>query len=732
MSCARVDGGAPVFGSCEGDVALSTLSLVELFDHRTTNGGPRGGRGIVSPTGAALVLALGAAVAAVLLLFGPSPRSSQSPSSSLPNGAESTRVAQLQARLADSDIAPAVVVFDRNGAPLSPEDRALIKERSTGLRAIGVAQGGPLVVAKDGTAVLVTVPLRLGDADLDASVAKLRSAARADLPAGLRAQVTGAPAYDVDLGAVFDGADTNLLLATVIVVAALLIVTYRSPVLWLVPLLVVGLADQVSVRLLGFATDVFGFDVDPAISGITSVLVFGAGTNYALLLIARYREELRRHQDRYHAMRDSLREAAPAILASSSTVVLALLTLALAQDPFTRALGYAGAVGILTAVVAALTLLPAALVLVGRGVFWPFVPQVGQVDPTRTGTWAKVAGIVGRRPRRVAIASIVVLGALTTLLLGVQVGLTPDQQFRRAPEAVTGQAALAAAFPAGASQPTIVIAPAPQADAVARTSAAISGVSSVHRGATARGLTELDVVLAAPRGSDAAAATVDQLRQRLPASAAVGGPDAEDLDALRSAAHDRLLIIPAVLIVVLAVLLVLLRSIVAAVVLVATVVATYTAALGAGWWISHHLLGFPALDVGVPLLSFLFLVALGVDYNIFLSTRAREEARHEPTERAIAVALAVTGGVITSAGILLAAVFVVLGVLPVVTLTQIGVIVGFGVLLDTLLVRSVLVPALVTILGGRFWWPGDPRRAAPSEPVGADTDPLDEKDVVRP
>jgi RND superfamily putative drug exporter len=693
----------------------------------------RGWWSIVSLRGAAVVLTLGVAVAAAFLLFGPTPTSAQSPSSSLPDGAESTRVAQLQSQLADDDVAPAIVVFDRQGAPLSATDRRVIRQRATALGARGVTSGGPVVVSSDGTTALVSVPLHLGDPDLTAIVTGLRTTAEGDLPPGLRAQVTGAPAYEVDLSAVFDGADATLLLTTVGVVALLLIVTYRSPWLWIVPLLVVGLADQVSVRLLGIATQLFGFDVDPAITGITSVLVFGAGTNYALLLIARYREELRRHEDRSHAMRSALREAAPAILASSGTVVLALLTLSLAQDPFTRALGYSGALGIATAVVAALTLLPAALLLLGRGLFWPFVPRVGQAEPTRTGLWARIADLVGRRPRPVVAVSIVVIGAFAALLAGVTIGLTPDQQFRTTPEAVTGQRTLAAAFPAGAAEPTVVIAPSGDAAFARRAAAGVDGVASVEEGPEAHGLRQLQVVLTAPRGSDDAAATIDRLRQTLPRAALVGGPEAEDLDALHSAAHDRALIIPAVLVVVVAVLLVLLRSVVAALVLVATVVATYGAALGVGWWISHELLGFPALDVGVPLLSFLFLVALGVDYNIFLSTRAREEARRHSTAGAIKVALAVTGGVITSAGILLAAVFVVLGVLPVVTLTQIGIIVGFGVLLDTLLVRSLLVPALVTVLGDRFWWPGDPRavrgrrRTAAERPGGDPSDVRSQK-----
>ncbi|GAA1948798.1 MMPL family transporter [Nocardioides panacihumi] len=682
---------------------------MELFDDSNTSG-YRLWSAIVSPRGAALVLILGAVLASLSLALAPAPRVADTPASSLPTGAESTQVALAQARAADSDVAPAVVVFDRGGQALTPADRQLIDERTAALQAIGLPGGSPAVTAPDGSAALVSVPLRLGADDLSDSVTELRKVARADLPDGLRAQVTGAPAYEVDLSAVFNGANATLLLTTAGVVAALLLLTYRSPALWLVPLLVVGLADQVSVRLLGWATEAFGFQVDDAITGITSVLVFGAGTNYALLLIARYREELRRHDSRRRAMSAALHRAGPAIIASSSTVVLALLTLSLADDPFNRALGYAGALGIATAVVAALTLLPVALVIGGRGLFWPFVPKVGQPDPSGDGLWARIAREVGRRPWRVLIASGIVIGGLVLLLPGFHVGLSQDEQFRETPEAVTGQQALARAFPAGAAEPTVVVTPSDRADEVTAAAADVEGVASVRPGPASGGMTQLDVVLTAPRGSDDAAATVERLRERLPADALVGGPDAEDVDARATARHDQRLVIPAILAVVLLVLLLLLRSVVAAVVLVATVVATYAAALGAGWWVSHDLLGFPAFDRGVPLLTFLFLVALGVDYNIFLSTRAREEARHVPTPRAIAVALAVTGGVITSAGILLAAVFTVLGVLPVVTLTQIGVVVGIGVLLDTLVVRSLLVPALVTVIGERFWWPSHPSK----------------------
>jgi RND superfamily putative drug exporter len=498
-------------------------------------------------------------------------------------------------------------------------------------------------------------------------------------------------------------------------VAVLLLLTYRSPWLWLVPLTVIGTGDQVASKLLAALSRVTEIRGDGAVIGITSVLVFGAGTNYALLLIARYREELRRHDDRHAAMRAALRAAAPPILASSGTVVLALLSLGLAHDPFTRSLGYAGAIGIVVAVSFALLMLPAAMVLFGRKLFWPFVPRVGDDEPTRTGFWARVGSAVTRHPVRVGVASGLALVVLALGGLGMRVGLGPTEVFLEKPEAVVGQERLAAAFPAGAAEPTIVIADADEAAAVARAVQGVPGVESVRESAQGKGRTELSVVLRAQPGSAAAYDTVSAIRtaaHAVPgAGALVGGPDAEAVDARSTATRDLVVLVPVILAIVLLVLLLLLRSVVAAVTLVGTVVATFAASLGASWFAFDHWFGFPALDLSVPLLAFLFLVALGVDYNIFLTTRAREEAAEGAAARdAIVRALAVTGGVITSAGILLAAVFAVLGVLPLIQLAQVGVIVGFGVLLDTLVVRSVVVPALVSLLGERFWWPSHPAR----------------------
>jgi RND superfamily putative drug exporter len=639
------------------------------------------------------------------------------PGSDLPDNAESTLALRAQQQLPATKYAPAVAVFDRDGQPLSPADRRAVGQKVSELRRLAAPgqRTFPLFSA-DGEAAVVGVPLStsLSQSDQRSAVEAIRTAVAGGLPDGLSVRVTGGPAFETDLTAVFDGADTRLLATTAGVVALLLLLTYRSPFLWLVPLTVVGVADQVAGKLVSLAVDVFGFTIDGSTVGITSVLVFGAGTNYALLLIARYREELRLLDDRFDAMRVALTQAAPAILASSSTVVLALLSLGFAVTPTIRGLGFSAAIGIVTAVVYALVVLPAALVLFGRRLFWPFVPRAGQDEPTRHGFWFRVGRLVTGHPVPVAVVSALVLVVLSAGAVGLRTGLSQTEQFRQQPESVLGQRVLGAHFAAGASEPTSIITTPDRAAAVSQAARSVEGVTSVRRTAADPRAVQLDAVLSSAPESSASFRQVQALRAAVvdvDPSALVGGSDAQALDARDAAARDRRVVIPLILGIVLVVLLLLLRSVVAALVLVLTVVATFVASLGAGWFAFAHWFGFPALDLDVPLLSFLFLVALGVDYNIFLATRAREEAASQDARASITTALAVTGGVITSAGILLASVFTVLGVLPLITLTQIGVIVGFGVLLDTLLVRSVLVPALVALLGERFWWPGDPRAA---------------------
>jgi RND superfamily putative drug exporter len=690
-------------------------------------------RGTKSPLGALvgrvrswIVLLLAVVVAGLAITFGGSPSESSVSDLNLPPDSDAATVTELQRTLPGSRTSPAIVVFHRD-AGLEPADREAITAAVDAAAKEAETEAGPPIPSDDDTTVFVPVPVSstLTADENEKVVDGVRDAVTADLPDGLSAEVTGPPAFRTDLGAVFAGADVRLLVVTALVVAVLLLVTYRSPWLWLVPLTVVGVGDQVAAKTVAFLSRTVDLDLNGGVTGITSVLVFGAGTNYALLLIARYREELRRHDDRHDAMRTALGSAAPAILASSGTVVLALLSLGLASAPFSRAIGYAGAVGIVVAVVFALVVLPAAMVVCGRWLFWPFVPRAGQDEPQRTGPWARVGEAVVRRPVVVVAVSVVTLGILAAGSIGVQAGLSQTEQFRATPESVTAQQTLEESYEGSVAAPTTIIAKAAAADQVAKAAADVEGVERAEVADADDRLARIDVVLTPEPGSADSFATIEELRDVVGAvdgaDALVGGTEAADLDSRDGAVRDRLVIIPVILLIVLGVLLVLLRSVVAAVVLVATVVASYAAAMGAGWFAFTHWFDFPALDLGTPLLAFLFLVALGVDYNIFLTTRAREETVEHGVRGGIVTALAVTGGVITSAGILLAAVFAVLGVLPLITLTQLGVIVGFGVLLDTLLVRTLLVPAIVSLLDRRFWWPGALSKAPADEarPAGA-------------
>ncbi|MFG1885144.1 MMPL family transporter [Micromonospora sp. NPDC049102] len=659
---------------------------------------------------------------------------------------QSTQVQRLQDQLPTSDVQPAVVVVSRgDGAALSEADRAVLASRSGDLGRL--AMGGrvsPTQVSPDGTVALVAVPLDTsgGQEEVTGKVTALRDAL-ADLPDPLAAEVTGAPALTADLSSVFEGADVTLLAVTAAVVALLLLITYRSPFLWIVPLVVVGATEQLTLRAVDTIVPAVGINLQQGqVTGIASVLVFGAATDYALLLIARYREELRREQDRFAAMRAALRRTAEPILASGGTVVLGVLTLLLSEQETNRALAVACATGVVFAMLSALFVLPAVLVLFGRDLFWPFVPRVG--GPVREGRlWGRLGAVVRRRPVVVAVLSTLLLGGLALGGLGIRTGLSETEQFRAAPEAVTGAQTLARAFPAGSTQPVAVLTTPAAARAVADVASAVPGVASARPGDVGQAVAQVDVVLDAEPGTPASDRAVEALRDAVaavpdsappavagvdpPTGAIVGGSVAATYDSDEANDRDLRLILPIILLLVGAVLVLLLRGLVAPVLLVLTVIASFFASLGAAWLLFDHVLDFPALDSGVLLLAFVFLVALGVDYNIFLVTRAREDARTTGTRDGMLSALRVTGGVITSAGVLLAAVFAVLGVLPLITLTQIGIIVCIGVLLDTLLVRTVLVPALAFLLGDRFWWPGRVD-AHPGVDVPATPEPVPARD----
>lgn len=645
---------------------------------------------------------------------------SQSPVA-VPSDAESARADALRADFPGGDQAPAILVVTRaDGGDLGMAD---VDATADARHRMTDAPGPPLTVSDDGKAAVVTVPLKadLSGFGLNDAVKNLRATAADGLPPGLKAEITGGPAFGADIANSFAGANITLLAVTATVVALLLIVTYRSPVLWLVPLLVIAFADRVGSVVGTAVASGLGLSPDGSTSGITSVLVFGAGTNYALLLISRYREELGRPVDERpddaeagpthrEALVVAVRAAAPAIVASNATVVLALLTLLFASAPSNRSLGVQAASGLVVAAIFVLIVLPPLLALRGKRLFWPFIPKAGATPLTESGVWHRIADAVARKPARVAVASLAGLAVLASALLATPIGLTQTEQFRVQAESVTGYQTLAAHFPSGLTDPTRVIASTAKSGAVQRAITDTPGVvSATPAGQSPTGLSQWSVVIKAEPASDEAFKTIDALRDSVHTAdrtALVGGSDAQARDIASAAKRDRLVVIPAILAVVLAVLYLLLRSALAPLVLVGVTVLSALAALGLGGWASVHVFGFPALDNSTPLFAFLFLVALGVDYTIFLVTRAREETPEFGTRQGIVRAVSATGAVITSAGVVLAAVFCVLGVLPLIVLTQLGIIVGLGILLDTFLVRTVIIPALFTLIGPRIWWPG--------------------------
>ncbi len=637
----------------------------------------------------------------------------------LPAGADSTLAVQLAESLPDDKGSVAIVLWTaKNKLDSATLDQATIGELTRQAAALlppGAApQGPPLVVAKDGTAAFSVVPVVSTSAtDNITVVKKLRTQLDKDVPDGVTAQVTGPAGIQADIGQVFDGANFRLLLATAGVVALLLIITYRSPVLWLIPLTVVGVADRFAAIVATNVLEFTGVAWDESTVGILSVLVFGAGTDYALLLISRYRDELKTTDSRHDAMARALARTTEAVLSSAVTVVLGLLTLLLSVIPTTRGLGLACAVGVVVAATFALVVLPAALVVFGRWVFWPRVPHVGDtVLVDSDSVWHRVGGAVAKRPAAFVVGTLAALAILASGTLSITTGLDPADQFLQKPEAISAAQRLGDSFPAGTTDPVQVVTR-DDTDQVLAEVKDLDGVTSATVTGSGDGVSQINLVLDAEPGSAAARGVVTDVRQAVEGmkDTHVGGGDAQSLDARVYAGKDRLLILPLILLLVLGALLLLLRSIVAPLLLVATVVATYAASMGASWWVFRSIFGFEAMDTGVPLLAFLFLVALGVDYNIFLVTRAREEAREHGTRQGMLRALTATGGVITSAGVLLAAVFAVLGVLPLVVLAQLGAIIFLGVLLDTFVVRTVLVPALALTLGDRFWWP---RRVGPT------------------
>jgi RND superfamily putative drug exporter len=635
----------------------------------------------------------------------------------LPASADSTQVAKIQERLPGGEATEMVVVYHRD-AGLTSADKAAaaaqIQRIAGEHRLTGEPQGVP---SRDGTTLMYPIASTEPGTDEEARdllVNDVRDVAQGS--DGLSVEVGGAGALATDASEVYNSLDGPLLYTTAAVVALLLIIIYRSPFLWLVPLAVAGLADYLSMGVAYGLNQGFGTSVSGQSSGIMTILVFGAGTDYALLLVSRYREELRRIERPYDAMVAALKGCGPAVLASSGTVAAGLLCLLAADLNSSRGMGPLGTVGVLCALVAMLTLLPAVLVLLGRRVFWPLVPRLGSTPKARRSLFTAMGSSAGRRPLTVLAGGAVLLGALALGTLGLPGNLKQEDSFTSKPDAVAAMETLAEAYPERGTQPISVITPEDRAEATLASIRDTRGVDSAQEGRTGDGWTEISVLATAAPQSAGETATIEALRDRLDGSY-VGGASAEQLDLKDTNARDRLVVVPIVLLSVLLILVVLLRSLVAPLILVAAVVAVWAAALGIGGLVFEPLFGFEGTDPGLGLLSFVFLVALGVDYGIFLMHRMREECLNgaEPASAAL-IALRTTGGVIASAGLVLAATFAVLTNMPLVQLVELGFVIAVGVLLDTFLVRTYLVTSASVALGRKVWWPG-PLFRRPEPPV---------------
>jgi len=671
----------------------------------------------------------------------------------LPKSAESTKVDKESQQFRNVLSISGFVVYQRDSGLTDADQTKINNDAQTfrGLEGIAADEVGTPQYSKDGRTASVEVPLigkqngvSVKGPDLVKYEKDVLKTARANAPPGLAIHSAGGGGLLVAFIDAFSGIDGALIFAALLVVIVILLVVYRSPVLWVVPLLSSVLALGAASLIIYQLAKHNILTLNGQSQGILFVLVLGAGTDYALLLISRYREELHTYQSRVEAMTAAWRGAAPAIGASGVTVTLGLLCLTLGELNSDRSLGPVCAIGILCTLFVMLTFLPAVLVLCGRWVFWPRVPHVDHAADIAThGMWGRFAAALGRRARVGWMVTAVVLIACVALIGGLKTGgLRVTDSFTNKPDAVTGQKIYDANFDRGTGSPAVIIASAAHTDdviaAVSRVPGVVPGPGSVcvevDYGKLAQAIKDgaappaqatcpppalqvqpvdgriaIDAKLVDRYDTSQAYATVNRIRDAVhpiaDAQARVGGQSAINYDVQQASRHDRNLVIPIVLVVILIVLALLLRALVAPLLLIATVVLSFSATLGVSAFVFNHVFHFKNADPAFPLFAFVFLVALGIDYNIFLMTRVREETLRYGTRDGILRGLAVTGGVITSAGVVLAATFTVLGVLPVVFLAEIGFAVAFGVLLDTILVRSILVPALSHDIGKLIWWP---------------------------
>ena len=666
----------------------------------------------------------------------------------LPDNAESTLASKVTVKFSDSsnDQIPTLLVFLGDVDPKNnPAKMAAIQKYLDGLGdEILPESGKPMSTyfvpgfpiqafpSEDGKAALVNIALSSDVAqdriEEKPALTLIVDFLREDLKKNFESQaltthVTGFGGIFADLFGAFGSIDSTLLTTTLLVVSLILIVVYRSPLLWILPLFTAVTALSLAGTVVYYLAKAGTIDLNGQSQGILSVLVLGAATDYALLLIARYREELHHHESRFESMRIALRGVVEPIIASGSTVIAGLLVLLLSQLSGNRGLGPVGAIGIASAMVTVLTLLPALLVVFGRWIFWPKVPKFDDVDEQLSGTWAKIGAAVEKNPKRIWISTAVILTLFAGFSFTLKAdGLANTEAFTARTDSVIGLEELGKHFPSGEGSPVEIVIKENDRVAVTNALGGIANVAFVEPvvdgqkipGAptppikVVEGKVLLNATLKVAPDSVEARNTIPTIREavhKIDNEILVGGGTAVQYDTDVASRADNRLIIPIVLLIIGLILGLLLRSIAAAALLLLTVVLSFMATLGVCQLVFEHVFGFAGADASFPLFAFIFLVALGIDYNIFLMTRVREEALKIGTRKGVIKGLTVTGGVITSAGIVLAATFAVLGVLPLVFLAELGFAVAFGVLLDTVIVRSLLVPALVHVIGPKVWWP---------------------------
>ncbi|WPP33829.1 MMPL family transporter [Streptomyces sp. CL7] len=654
----------------------------------------------------------------------------------LPQSAESTQVLDERKKFDQQETLPAIVVWTADGERITDAQTAAATRAVAGLAGEPgvVGEPSPAFPSEDGKALqsVVQVEPDLGDRLADVIDEVRETAGGVE---GTTAEVAGPAASQVDLSDAFAGIDGLLLGVALVAVLLILLLVYRSVLLPFVIILGSVFALGLACAVVYVLADHDVVRVDGQVQGILSILVIGAATDYALLLAARFREELAVRGDRFAAALAAVRRSFGAITASAATVALGLLTLLVSDLTNNRALGPVGAIGIVCSVLSALTFLPAALALLGRSAYWPAKPKASDATVEGHSVWRRVAATVDRKPRRVWVVTALVLAVFAAFAPSLSAKGTPlDEIFVNDAPSVAAQETLGEHFPGGAGNPAVILANADRLDEVTAAANRTEGVASATPvSASGRpgggeplvvdGRVRIDATLEAAADSDAAKQAVERLRDNVHgvsgADALVGGYTAQQVDTQQTASDDRTLIVPIVLVVILLILVLLLRSVLVPVLLVATVALNFLATLGVSALVFEHLFGFSGTDASVPLYGFVFLVALGVDYNIFLMSRVREEALTHGTRKGVLRGLTTTGGVITSAGVVLAATFAALMVIPLAFLVQIAFIVAFGVLLDTLVVRSLLVPALVIDIGPKAWWPGALSR--PTSGEGKDT-----------